>query len=180
MIPNAEQIALAEQISQTVQHLLELQFRYNSAAPISKLPPELLSQIFVEHVAQAYEHWKTLPDDIRSQSRSHWFYQFSHVCRRWRNTSLNCEKIWTYIVVDVCSRRSRLGQFSVERLLERSKGPTLAMAIMCGHSGRLNPRIAFASHPPIFFPRFNAVFGASSRGGAYSQLDALVCHPEAP
>ncbi|KAF5330509.1 hypothetical protein D9619_005215 [Psilocybe cf. subviscida] len=63
------------------KHIQELKTRRNTYAPISKLPDEVLLEIFA--FAQ-----KLYPQD-------RWYREVTHVCRRWRYTAIDAPTLWT-------------------------------------------------------------------------------------
>ncbi|EGN96756.1 hypothetical protein SERLA73DRAFT_161770 [Serpula lacrymans var. lacrymans S7.3] len=67
-----------------------LRTRRNSLAPISRLPPELLSTIFTHcaHSPHLHEH---ATFSIR-------FIKVGHVCRHWRAVALGCPSLWSNLV----------------------------------------------------------------------------------
>lgn len=68
--------------------IFKLYTRWNELLPISQLPAEILVKIFLAHIAQNSDH--------RPWQGVHWF-NFSHVCRHWRDISLDCPSLWTTI-----------------------------------------------------------------------------------
>ena len=64
-----------------------LNARRNTLAPISRLPPETLAEVFSFLSPSATTH----------PFRSKWIC-FSHVCRRWRETALNYPRLWSCII----------------------------------------------------------------------------------
>lgn len=71
--------------------VLKLHSRWNDLVPIAKLPPEILSEIFITHVKSyvVIDNW----DDWHPR---HWI-AFSHVCRHWRKVALDCPTLWSSI-----------------------------------------------------------------------------------
>ncbi|THU76244.1 hypothetical protein K435DRAFT_879484 [Dendrothele bispora CBS 962.96] len=63
----------------------DLKTRRNSHASISKLPPEILSTIFLLYRDGTAYHWRTLA-----------WIRVSHICRHWRNVALGCPALWSH------------------------------------------------------------------------------------
>lgn len=58
--------------------------RQNTLAPVARLPPEVLMEIF----QQCKGHW--------AKDATSWMFT-SHVCRQWRTIALNCPTLWNHI-----------------------------------------------------------------------------------
>ncbi|EPS93079.1 hypothetical protein FOMPIDRAFT_1101941, partial [Fomitopsis schrenkii] len=63
----------------------------NALAPVSRIPPELLSKIFL-HTAGHRANPASRP-----QSRD--WIRVTHVCRHWRETALQCAALWSHVDV---------------------------------------------------------------------------------
>src|SRR6202044_2256221 len=63
--------------------------RRNMLAFISRMPPEILSQIFECCVNDTRRYISGIPDN-------YWF-KFSHVCQHWRHVALNNPGLWNHI-----------------------------------------------------------------------------------
>jgi len=77
-----DEIKVSEQVTQ------ELKYRRNALAPISRLPPETLAEIF-----------SLLPysaDDHEDVPYLEWI-RATHVCRRWREIALHSPYLWNHI-----------------------------------------------------------------------------------
>jgi len=91
-----------------------LKSRRNSLAVISRLPPEILSKIFV-CCAATYEHAHLNIDWVK----------VTHVSRHWRTVAIDCPRLWTTLVF----ARPRW----VEEMLKRSKMAPLVIDARPGH-----------------------------------------------
>ncbi|CCM01075.1 uncharacterized protein FIBRA_03123 [Fibroporia radiculosa] len=89
--------------------LTQVRERINALAPISSLPPEILTHIFLLHVANAVD-LSVLPispsalfdSACLSDSRflqSITALELSSVCRLWRNVALNCAALWMNVTI---------------------------------------------------------------------------------
>ena len=89
--------------------------RRNSFAPIARLPPELLSAIFLENL----HDWQRKMF-VRHPRTPPWVV-VSHVCRHWRDVSLNCAELWTHI--------SLISRKWADEFLKRSKAAPLTVRV---------------------------------------------------
>ena len=79
------------QIAHSQESIRVLKCRRNGRLPISKLPVEILSEIFLLHQQNVMDT-KRHP---RVQSLN--WIGISHVCRQWRETALNFSDLWIHI-----------------------------------------------------------------------------------
>ncbi|EIW61794.1 uncharacterized protein TRAVEDRAFT_44614 [Trametes versicolor FP-101664 SS1] len=119
-MPNDESIgALKERIAFHAKKTSELQSLYNTHAPIARLPPEILSEVFLIQAAvlrrDALHGFFHDEDDVLHQSLYKWI-KVSHVCRHWREIALNCANLWTWVAYD-----QRIPISYPEMLLERAR-----------------------------------------------------------
>ncbi|KAI0718114.1 hypothetical protein C8Q72DRAFT_153835 [Fomitopsis betulina] len=93
----------------------------NALAPVSKLPPELLSNIFLDVAVRGSA------DPPRGQSRmvGRWIH-VTHVCRSWRETALQCAPLWSHLhssdspkCIEEFLARSRDAPLSIQLCLNR-------------------------------------------------------------
>ncbi|KAF9039885.1 hypothetical protein BJ165DRAFT_343769 [Panaeolus papilionaceus] len=94
--------------------------RQISPAPVSRLPPELLAQIFTVLIRDDWE-WDDYESNEEGRSFRPSWIGITYVCRSWRAISLNTPSLW-----------SRLDNFSskwVDVQLERSKEAVLYLRI---------------------------------------------------
>ncbi|KAL1711158.1 hypothetical protein EV121DRAFT_191624 [Schizophyllum commune] len=91
--------------------------------PINRLPPELLSQIFVEALpSQLFE---------ATCSRRSVPLVLSHVCGYWREVALDTSTLWQWISLTECSsRRAHHTRKLARRFVQRAKGAELSIYFM--------------------------------------------------
>ncbi|KAI5830162.1 hypothetical protein K523DRAFT_372372, partial [Schizophyllum commune Tattone D] len=91
--------------------------------PINRLPPELLSQIFVEALpSQLFE---------ATCSRRSVPLVLSHVCGYWREVALDTTTLWQWISLTECSsRRAHHTRKLPRRFVQRTKGAELSIYFM--------------------------------------------------
>ncbi|KAH9950055.1 hypothetical protein B0H21DRAFT_881447 [Amylocystis lapponica] len=80
---------LDQEISQMEQSLYSLKAHRNSLVPIFRLPPELISEIFIAHARDR--------KDTSSEDCS--WIRVTHVCHHWRTIALQCPRLWTLITL---------------------------------------------------------------------------------
>ena len=87
---------LQDEIDQHKNHIIEKQRQLNTLIPIARLPPELLSEVFI--------HFAALARDISSpaypRGRSKRWIQIAHICHYWRNIALSTPRVWSEFTVD--------------------------------------------------------------------------------
>ncbi|KAI4525339.1 hypothetical protein K525DRAFT_191799 [Schizophyllum commune Loenen D] len=91
--------------------------------PINRLPPELLSRIFVEALpSQLFE---------ATCSRRSVPLVLSHVCGYWREVALDTVTLWRWISLTECSsRRAHCTRKLARRFVQRTKGAELSIYFM--------------------------------------------------
>ncbi|KAI0722196.1 hypothetical protein C8T65DRAFT_599976 [Cerioporus squamosus] len=98
-----EQQQLAEQIASTEDTLVHLKTRYNAHTPIGRLPPEILSEIFLTQAARLRDERlcgiSSDPYALVHPSFYTWM-NVSQVCHHWRTVALGCVKLWTWLAVE--------------------------------------------------------------------------------
>lgn len=77
------------QLSDLMHARCALLTKRNSLAFISRIPSEILSEIFQAYIDDTRRYISGVPDN-------HWF-RFSHVCHRWRIVALNNPALWSHI-----------------------------------------------------------------------------------
>ncbi|KDQ49755.1 hypothetical protein JAAARDRAFT_615540 [Jaapia argillacea MUCL 33604] len=97
----AKGTAVGAQAQATLDTLLA---RQNSQAPISRLPYELLRKILVHSVVHVYHEPGISTKLLR-------WTAISHVCRYWREISLDCVEVWTRLLF----RSPELTQMMISR-----------------------------------------------------------------
>lgn len=91
-----------------------------SISTATKLPPELLSEIFLYvRDAQTSHHMAVLRYTLRA---IHWI-KVTHVCRYWRQVALNCQRLWSNIPI--------ISTTAVQVLLSRA--PRVPLSLRCLH-----------------------------------------------
>ncbi|THU75466.1 hypothetical protein K435DRAFT_974819, partial [Dendrothele bispora CBS 962.96] len=98
----------------------DLKTRRNLHASISKLPPEILSTIFLlyrdEMTYNHYDYWHPLA-----------WIKVSHICRHWRNVAQGCPALWSH--PNFCMPAS------VPEMLLRSKSAPLTIQLTFDYYG---------------------------------------------
>lgn len=74
---------IAERICKLEEEIRHLKSQHNTVAPICRLPPEILSHIFV-----------LIPGNKHSKLWGRSRMQLTHVCRYWRTVAENCAVLW--------------------------------------------------------------------------------------
>ena len=90
-VPHARVAATSEvdkKVDAAWQHLRSLFTRRNALAPISLLPPEILTRIF---------HFLVLDEPPRSRNPNLGWIKATHVCRLWRQVALADSSLWARI-----------------------------------------------------------------------------------
>ncbi|PIL36904.1 hypothetical protein GSI_00594 [Ganoderma sinense ZZ0214-1] len=142
-----EERKLEEQIAYLQQKLRQLRTKSNSQVPIAKLPPEILSEIFLVQAAKIREERLMIelrgdsecPNDLVHKSCYSWL-NVSHVSRHWREVSLKCAQLWTWLALE-----PRITDDIVETLLPRARDLPLTAVLLffssrsyCGGCMRLD------------------------------------------
>ncbi|KAF5361804.1 hypothetical protein D9756_002368 [Leucocoprinus leucothites] len=91
----------------------------NELAPISRLPHELLAQVFV-YLRKMY------PVSFERSTDSSYWLHITRVCRRWRTTAFDCPNLWAFISLE----ESLLSVRIAKEMLKRSK---MAPLTVTGH-----------------------------------------------
>ena len=87
-------------------------WRKISPSPVCRLPPELLSSIFLQYTQQ----WHCECRSTSTAEIPRWV-DISYVCRYWRNVALNCSSLWTRLFF--------VSPRWMDELLQRSKTASL-------------------------------------------------------
>ncbi|KAJ6518826.1 hypothetical protein C8R45DRAFT_949358 [Mycena sanguinolenta] len=77
------QRGLDEDIRKYQESIRALQYQRNALSSIGKLPPEMLSRVFLFCIH---------PDSLS------WIREISHICRHWRAVALGCPNLWSFPV----------------------------------------------------------------------------------
>ncbi|KAL1736748.1 hypothetical protein EV714DRAFT_198360 [Schizophyllum commune] len=98
--------------------------------PINRLPPELLSRIFVEALpSQLFE---------ATCSRRSVPLVLSHVCGYWREVALDTASLWQWISLTECSsRRAHHTRKLARRFVQRTKGAELSIYFMDAEAAKV-------------------------------------------
>lgn len=118
---NEAQSHIDDEITRLTSSLYDLRSQRNALSYISRLPIEVLGDIFV-HCASDY-HYQEHHPPLRSDAPD--WVNVSYVCRQWRNVALDCPTLWTYVFVS--------SQRWTELLLARSKQESLKIRIKIDH-----------------------------------------------
>ncbi|KAJ8507894.1 hypothetical protein ONZ45_g9782 [Pleurotus djamor] len=100
-----EQRCIDDQISQLHARICALRTKRNTYARISQLPAEIIAEIFL-HTKRAAEC--TPMPNATYFARERCWLQIVSVCTYWRETALNCPRLWSTIELDPVERASRL------------------------------------------------------------------------
>ena len=127
-----EQRRLEDEIAFLQQKLRQLRNKSNSQVPISRLPPEILSEIFLNQAAKVREERLTInlrgddhcPDDLVHKSFYSWL-NVSHVSKCWREVAVNCVQLWTWLALE-----PRITGDVVETLLPRARDLPLTAVLL--------------------------------------------------
>ena len=107
--------ALEQQKARHYECIRVINTQLNALAPVSRLPPELLSEIFLHHAGHRAETTSCVPQLCE-------WIQVTHVCTRWREIALQCTTLWSRLRVPgppaIC-----------EEFLARSKNTPLSMSL---------------------------------------------------
>ncbi|KAI9569805.1 hypothetical protein HD554DRAFT_452021 [Boletus coccyginus] len=98
---------------------LYFRLQRNAWSSISRLPTEILAEIFVHVARDHYDRY--LPGTRVSE-----WVGISYVCRQWRNTALDCPTLWSYLFF--------ASQRWTEALLARSKQTPLKVSLEINYS----------------------------------------------
>ncbi|KAI0727715.1 hypothetical protein C8Q72DRAFT_742152, partial [Fomitopsis betulina] len=69
----------------------------NALVPVSRIPPELLSKIFLHSAGHRAD--PASPPQLRD-----WIY-VTHVCSHWRETALQCAALWSRVILPALPER---------------------------------------------------------------------------
>ncbi|KAA1470123.1 hypothetical protein DENSPDRAFT_774533, partial [Dentipellis sp. KUC8613] len=117
----AERLLLYQELDSAIKSVNSIQARINALSPLSRLPTEILVEIFCCFAAVqkpgdsrqgfTYENGKavTVSRDINLG----WIL-VTHVCRRWRHIAIDYAMLWTHI-------NFALGSAWTTRMIERSR-----------------------------------------------------------
>ncbi|KAI6024736.1 hypothetical protein BKA83DRAFT_422960 [Pisolithus microcarpus] len=120
-----------KEIETVTLSLCSLRSWRNSLSHVSRLPPELLTAIFLEYALDwHFENITTYADQVPD-----WVF-VSHVCRTWRYVAVNCPALWTRFFLASCRW--------VDELLARSKTFPISIYVDLSYVRSSEPRRALA------------------------------------
>jgi hypothetical protein len=105
-----------EEITRLMSSICDLRFQSNTLLPISRLPTEILAEIFVHGARDHHEHHHSPTKGVPE------WVNISYVCRQWYDVALNCPTLWSHIFV--------ASQRWTEELLARSKQTPLKICMV--------------------------------------------------
>lgn len=135
MASNNPYEALDQEITSIFEVYLTLKIRRNDLVLVVRLPPEILSTIFIAYacmLSPPVDEWQT----VRVPYPYSWI-AITHICKRWRDVALNTVGLWTTIWL------SWVNMEAVEAILFRSKQAPLVINIQerthprCGEALRI-------------------------------------------
>ncbi|EIN13372.1 hypothetical protein PUNSTDRAFT_33014, partial [Punctularia strigosozonata HHB-11173 SS5] len=99
MLANQQRIGV--QIESLLDQVRTLRTQHNHWAPVSRLPPELLSLVFHHCVYSPADYPRCSPGGsgpaTPSLPLSTRLFPFMEVCRHWRAVALNCAPLWSNV-----------------------------------------------------------------------------------
>ncbi|EPS94230.1 hypothetical protein FOMPIDRAFT_1055261 [Fomitopsis schrenkii] len=143
----------------------------NALAPISRLPPEVLSEIFLQHVRHCADH--VGPYRPPGVPVGRWI-RVTHVSAHWRETALRCAVLWSHLEAPAC--RELLAELLTHTGQPEPSEDTLLLALSALH--RVKTLYLYA---PWDYRVTDAVLRRLGSGLAdlYSSISGLFSHPEA-
>ncbi|KAI0676052.1 hypothetical protein C8Q78DRAFT_1007887 [Trametes maxima] len=92
---HARKLLLAE-IEMHADAIVQLKGRINNLSPTTRLPPEILSEIFTLVAVDNYDarRWHYC-----GSSHAYKWIALTHVCRAWRDIALNTPRLWSRVVI---------------------------------------------------------------------------------
>lgn len=119
--------ALEAEIAAHAEAIIDLKGRMNTLTAIARLPPELLSEVFLQVAKGYYDQHADCHHLYYRASRFYEWVKVSHVCRGWRAVALNTPRLWGHIIL---TKRA-----VVSDVLARSKkAPLLVCASLISNS----------------------------------------------
>ncbi|KAJ2965273.1 hypothetical protein NUW54_g14174 [Trametes sanguinea] len=127
VVLSAARKALEDDIAVHEQAIIDLKGRLNNMTTVARLPPELLSEIFLHLAETSYSEVGSSYRPAYAHARFYAWISVTHVCRTWRTVALSTPRLWGYIVLT----RSSI----VEDVLARSKKAPLRITghLMSSH-----------------------------------------------
>ncbi|KAI0663181.1 hypothetical protein C8Q70DRAFT_1050866 [Cubamyces menziesii] len=118
-----QQRMLKEEILQHEREAAFLKSRMNSRLPIFRLPPEILSEIFLFQAAIVREEQVSKLEDLDTECASPFYgwTNVSQVCSGWRALALSLPSLWSWLALD-----HRTGHAYTTLLASRSRDLALS------------------------------------------------------
>ena len=121
------QVQVRRSIRSATRLLADLQHHLNNAAPVHRLPPELLSMIFILATYVHHRHKGIFQFDDQSfnfslRRQAIGVTTITQICKRWRTVALETPALWTYI-----SSAPKSDQFNA--YLERSRTLPISLSL---------------------------------------------------
>lgn len=149
---------LREKIAFHSHQAAQLKSLLNIRLPIAKLPPEILSEVFLNQAAMLRQervelHTTSTAGDLDIHKSFYQWLNVSHVCRHWREVAHNCANLWTWAAFE-----ERVRESFIDDILRRA----LKLPLTYVHT------INAAGHCP------SCISMDGFYGAGYSGLDFLV------
>ncbi|KAK7685811.1 hypothetical protein QCA50_011157 [Cerrena zonata] len=116
---------LEHDIEVETKKVVDLKIRLNQLVPIARLPPELLSEIFLQCITMNAPNNRLFHRTMSHTSR----WKVTQVCHYWREVALHCPSLWSQIEV------SGPETDCISEMLTRSKKASLTV-----HADIFDPR----------------------------------------
>ncbi|KAH9936670.1 uncharacterized protein B0H18DRAFT_329171 [Fomitopsis serialis] len=112
-----------DDITYHTQCISDLKARLNTFVPIARLPPEVLSEVFLQTVAAR----TTYDARIGRQGALHPYHwlRATQVCRHWRAVALSCTPLWSHLKVT-----ARCGSLPIPLFLEWARKAPLVVSVV--------------------------------------------------
>ncbi|KAF6761923.1 hypothetical protein DFP72DRAFT_877455 [Ephemerocybe angulata] len=110
---------LARRIHQLECELRALRTCHNAVTLTCRLPPEILSRIFIDLASMGLSAWYTLAANKKPRKVSVSWLRVTFVCRHWRSVALQSPSLWSNLVFSNANL--------AEAMLTRSKGAPLTI-----------------------------------------------------
>ncbi|OCH93811.1 hypothetical protein OBBRIDRAFT_823850, partial [Obba rivulosa] len=137
------------QIAHHSDAIINLKTHWNTLSPISRLPTELLAEVFILHARDRGLHalyYKKYGMVLAGAEKRYTWIRVAQVCRHWRAVALNCPRLWNHIYVtspkwmEMLLPRTRKAPLSVE--VDTVSGPYAnerlpALKAVLQHMGRV-------------------------------------------
>lgn len=149
---NSPQKLIDEKILELEECIRRFKSQRNQFAPVSRLPPEVLSTIF--SYAASHSEYPTLNLLYR--------YSFSHVSQTWRSVAINAPALWHVLPSSMLWAKV---------MIERSKAVGLVIRLNLDHLSSVSPSVVFWNN--VFRNHASRIRVLELTGGSKSTLSAL-------